>query len=124
MTCKQVYLGFPKSLLHSSLLLAFNAQRGGIEQQQVRYFSHPKWNRKTRQYFKPTYFDTVNYHGDKRWGAKQRKPRYVTQDPLFFDYERLYLNGGIQPYVDRVRSLGRPDIPVNKRAYILYHMAK
>ena len=27
------------------------------------------------------------------------------------------------PYVEKVKSLGK-EIPVNKRAYILYHMAK
>ena len=123
-TCRQVYLGLPKSLLQSSLLLVFTAQRSGVEQQQVRYFSHPKWNKKTRRHFKPTYFDNVNYEQDRRWDAKQRRFRYVTQDPLFFDYERLYINGGIQPYLDRVRALGRTDIPLNKRAYILYHIAK
>jgi hypothetical protein len=35
----------------------------------------------------------------------------------------MYLNGGIQPYVDKVRAMGK-EIPVNKRAYIIYHMAK
>jgi hypothetical protein len=60
---------------------------------------------------------------ERRWDAKQGNWRYRTQDPLFFDYEKLYLNGGIQPFVDKVRAMGR-EIPVNKRAYIMYHMAK
>ena len=47
-----------------------------------------------------------------------------TQDPLYFDYERMYINGGIGPYIEKVRALGGADIPINKRAYILYHMAK
>lgn len=36
----------------------------------------------------------------------------------------MYINGGIQPFIDRVRALGGADIPLNKRAYMLYHMAK
>jgi hypothetical protein len=38
---------------------------------------------------------------------KKSKFRYHTQNPLFFDYEKLYINGGIQPYIDKVRELGR-----------------
>jgi hypothetical protein len=34
------------------------------------------------------------------------------------------LNGGIQPYIDKIKETGKNNIPVNKRAYILYHMAK
>jgi hypothetical protein len=86
-------------------------------------FSHPMWNKKTRHHFKPTYFDNENYNLEKRNNPKTRNFRYKTQDPLFFDYDKLYLNQGIMPYVEKVRSLGK-EIPVNKRAYILYHMAK
>lgn len=34
---------------------------------QVRHFSHPMWNKKTKKFFKPTYFDNTNYYLDKRW---------------------------------------------------------
>lgn len=90
---------------------------------QVRNFSHPMWNKKTRKHFKPTYFDNANYNLERRWDAKERNFMYRSQDPLFFDYDKLYLNGGITPYIEKVRAMGR-EIPVNKRAYILYHMAK
>ena len=89
----------------------------------ARGFSHPMWNKKTRKYFKPTYFDNTTYGLERRWDQQEGNWRYKTQDPLFFDYEKIYLNGGIQPYVDKVRAMGK-EIPVNKRAYILYHMAK
>jgi len=36
----------------------------------------------------------------------------------------LYLNGGIQPFVDQIKGANIIDIPLNKRAYIFYHMAK
>lgn len=99
-------------------------QSNSLYENTMRAFSHPKWNKKTRHLFKPTYFDNVNYYQDKNFEAKKKRFRYVTQDPLFFDYEKLYINGGIQPYIDKVRKSQRPDIPMNKRAYILYHMAK
>jgi hypothetical protein len=47
----------------------------------------------------------------------------VTQDPLWFDYEKIYLNGGIKHYVNRIKQKD-VDVPINKRAYVLYHMAK
>jgi len=90
----------------------------------MRHFSHPMWNKKSRQFFKPTYFDNVNHRLERSWAPKQKSYTYNTQDPLYFDYERIYINGGIQPYLDRVRALGGADIPLNKRAYMLYHMAK
>jgi len=82
------------------------------------------WNKKTRRYFKPTYFDNVNYSHERNWSTKQKRFKMNTQDPLYFDYERMYINGGIGPYIEKVRALGGADIPINKRAYILYHMAK
>lgn len=36
----------------------------------------------------------------------------------------IYLNGGIQPYMDKLKNSGRSDIPINKRAWVLYHMGK
>ena len=91
---------------------------------QVRMFSHPMWNKKTRHYFKPEYFDNTNYKCKRSWNVKRRQFRYNTQNPLFFDYDMIYLNGGIQPFIDRLKSSGRTDIPINKRAYVLYHMGK
>jgi len=92
-------------------------------QTQLRMFSHPMWNKKTRHHFKPTYFDNENYNLEHSHAPKTKKYRYKTQNPLFFDYDKLYLNGGIMPFVEKAKSLGK-EIPVNKRAYILYHMAK
>jgi hypothetical protein len=82
------------------------------------------WNKKTRRFFKPTYFDNVNKNLDRRWDAKEGKFRYNTQDPLFFDYDKIYLNGGILPYIEKVKGAGNNDLPLPKRAYIIYHMAK
>ena len=45
-------------------------------------------------------------------------------DPLFFDYERITLNGGIRPYMDQMRGKNATEVPINKRAYIMYHMVK
>lgn len=91
---------------------------------QARMFSHPMWNKKTRRHFKPEYYDNTNFNCKRSWNAKEKGFRYNTQDPLFFDYERLYLNGGIQPFIDQLKNKGNTDIPINKRAYVLYHMAK
>ena len=49
---------------------------------------------------------------------------FNTQDPLFFDYDKLYINGGIKPYIDKIRKQNNFDLPINKRVYILYHMGK
>jgi len=38
-------------------------------------------------------------------------------------YDMLYLNQGIHPYLDKVRTQGK-NVPMNKRAFVLYHMAK
>ena len=57
------------------------------------------------------------------WAAKEKRYRYKTQDPLFMDYDKLYLNQGVYPYIEKAKAVGR-GIPINKRAYILYHMAK
>lgn len=92
--------------------------------QACRPFSHPVWNRKTKWHFKPDYYDNINFNRKKRWDVTRRKHRLNTQDPLFFDYDHEYLNRGIQPYIDRLKSSGQTDIPVNKRAYLLYHMGK
>jgi hypothetical protein len=81
------------------------------------------WNAKTRHHFKPTYFDNVNNNNERRWDVKQKRFRYYSQDPLFFDYDKFYINGGIKVFIDKVKAGGK-DVPVNKRAYILYHMAK
>lgn len=81
------------------------------------------WNKKTRHYFKPKYYDNPGYYGERRWD-QTKNISYNTQNPLFFDYDKLYLNGGIQPYIDKIKETGKNNIPVNKRAYILYHMAK
>ena len=90
----------------------------------LRCFSHPQWVWKTRQYFKPTWFDNVNHNHERRWDSKQKRFMQYTQDPLWFDYDRIYLNGGILPYLEQVRYNQRGgNIPVLKRAYILYHMA-
>ena len=29
------------------------------------------WTKKTRRYFKPTYFDNVNYNNERRWDDKE-----------------------------------------------------
>lgn len=91
---------------------------------QVRPFSHPMWNKKTREHFKPSYYDETNYQRKRRWNTTKKNHKYETQNPLFFDYDRLYLNRGIQPFMDKLKVSGRTDVPVNKRAYVLYHMAK
>ena len=90
---------------------------------QCRMFSHPMWGKKSKRYFKPTYFDNVNYDKEMNWAAKEKRYRYKTQDPLFMDYDKLYLNQGVYPYIEKAKAVGR-GIPINKRAYILYHMAK
>ena len=38
---------------------------------QSKNFSHPMWTKKTRRYFKPTYFDNVNYNNERRWDDKE-----------------------------------------------------
>jgi len=91
---------------------------------QLRCFSHPMWNKKTRRFFKPTYFDDVNYNKERRWDAKQKDWRYNSQDPLFFDYDKIYINGGIMSFVDKIKGGGKSDMSLPKRAYVLYHMAK
>lgn len=82
------------------------------------------WAKKSKVLFKPKYFDNVNAKLDRRWDYKKRKFRAVTQDPLFFDYDQLYLNGGITPYLEKVRSGNKVEMPLNKRAYLMYHVAK
>jgi len=57
------------------------------------------------------------------WAAKEKKFRYRTQDPLFLDYDKEYLNQGIYPYIEKAKSVGR-GVPINKRAWLIYHMAK
>lgn len=91
---------------------------------QARLFSHPIWNRRTKYYFKPDYYDNLNYDRKRRNDVTRRRHRVNTQDPLFFDYDRMYLNEGIQPFMDKLKNSGQTDIPVNKRAYVLYHMGK
>jgi hypothetical protein len=80
------------------------------------------WYHKTKHYFKPKFHLNPNYYNERRWDHKKSKFRYHSQNPLYFDYEKLYLNSGIQPYIDKVKELGRQDIPMNKRAYMIYHM--
>jgi hypothetical protein len=43
---------------------------------------------------------------------------------LHFDYERININGGIIPYVEQALAANVQDVPVIKRIYIMYHMAK
>lgn len=81
------------------------------------------WNKKSKRYFKPTYFDNINYNKEMNWAAKEKNFRYKTQDPLFLDYEKLYLNEGIYPYIEKAKAVGR-GVPINKRAYLIYHMGK
>ena len=90
----------------------------------MRFFSHPQWVKKHREHFKPRYFDSPNYYKERRNDAKKKKFTYNTQDPLFFDYDKLYINGGIQSFIDKIRASNNLDLPVHKKAYILYHMSK
>ena len=82
------------------------------------------WMRKTKHHFKPKYYDNRNHNESRRWDPKIKRFTYNTQDPLFFDYDKLYINKGIQPFVDKILATGRNDVPLNKRAYVIYHMGK
>ena len=73
---------------------------------------------------KPRYYDNVNFEHERRWDYKKKCHKFNTQDPLHLDYRLAYITGGIQPYVERLRHMGFPEIPVPKRAYVIYHMAK
>ena len=66
----------------------------------ARFFSHPQWNKKSRVHFKPTYFDNINYNNRQRNDNKQKRFKYLTQDPLFMDYNTIHMSGGIKPYID------------------------
>ena len=45
---------------------------------QVRCFSHPMWNKGTKHWFKPTYYDDVNYQRNRRWDVKKKNFNYNT----------------------------------------------
>jgi len=48
---------------------------------------------KHRDIYKPSYYDNVI----RRWDyLKTNNRRVRTQDPLFFDHEMSYVNGGIE----------------------------
>ena len=100
------------------------ASRTQLAMTPLRFFSHPQWNRKTIPYFKPKWFDNPNHNLERRWDFKRHHHMYNTQDPLFFDYDRITINGGIQTFIDKIRSGGKTQLPVHKRAYVLYHAAK
>jgi len=54
---------------------------------------HPMWLPKHRDIYKPSYYDNVI----RRWDyLKTNNRRVRTQDPLFFDHDMTYVNGGIQ----------------------------
>jgi hypothetical protein len=63
-----------------------------LAQFQLRSY-HPKWLPKYAAVYKSTYFDDVN----RRWDyLKLNHDKYRTQDPLFFDHDLSYVNGGIE----------------------------
>lgn len=54
---------------------------------------------KYRDHYRPSYFDSFN---NRRWDSIEKTTirNYRTQDPLHFDHDKTYINGGIQLYID------------------------
>ena len=82
---------------------------------------HPKWNPKYREHWKPAYYDNVQ----RRWDSaiKVRSKTFRSQDPLFFDHDKEYINGGIKLLLEHMHDKGTYNLPLKNQAYILYNMS-
>lgn len=83
---------------------------------------HPKWLPKYRDLYKPNWFDNINNRWDSR--IKDSSHTFKTQDPLFFDHGKEYINGGMQLQVDYIHDKATYISYPKDVAHLLYNTYK
>jgi len=85
---------------------------------------HPKWVPKYRDHYRPTYFDSFN---NRRWDSIEKTTirNYKTQDPLHFDHDRAYINGGVEVLLQHLHEKEEAEgFNLKTIAHLLYNMEK
>lgn len=79
---------------------------------------------KYRDHFRPTFFNSYN---DRRWDSIEKTTirNYKSQDPLHFDHDKVYLNGGVSLILDHLKYKEDAEgFKLKTIAHLLYNMEK
>jgi hypothetical protein len=85
---------------------------------------HPKWVPKYRDHYRPTYYDSFN---NRRWDSIEKTTirNYKTQDPLHFDHDKAYINGGVSLLLEHFKEKQDAEgFNLKTMAHLLYNMEK